>query len=101
MKKSTILLLLLVFALAVVAVTPFIGMVDVPLSVLWDGGATDNGVSKAANVFWSLRVPRVAVSFLAGSALAICGMVFQAMFRNPLATPFTLGVSSGASRYRC
>ena len=37
------------------------------------------------------------MAFLAGSALATSGMAFQAMFRNPLATPFTLGVSSGAS----
>jgi iron complex transport system permease protein len=37
------------------------------------------------------------VAFLAGTSLAISGMAFQALFRNPLATPFTLGVSSGAS----
>jgi iron complex transport system permease protein len=48
-------------------------------------------------IFWQLRVPRVALGFLAGAALALAGMVFQAIFRNPLATPFTLGVSSGAS----
>jgi iron complex transport system permease protein len=42
-------------------------------------------------------VPRVLAAFLAGAALAISGMAFQSMFRNPLATPFTLGVSSGAS----
>jgi iron complex transport system permease protein len=39
----------------------------------------------------------VAVGFLAGAGLAACGMAFQAMFRNPLATPFTLGVAGGAS----
>jgi iron complex transport system permease protein len=44
-----------------------------------------------------LRIPRVLTGFLAGGALALCGMVFQALFRNPLATPYTLGVSSGAS----
>jgi iron complex transport system permease protein len=48
-------------------------------------------------VLWRLRIPRVAMAFLAGTALAASGMAFQAMFRNPLATPFTLGVSSGAS----
>jgi iron complex transport system permease protein len=37
------------------------------------------------------------MAFLAGAALAVSGMAFQALFRNPLATPFTLGVSSGAS----
>jgi iron complex transport system permease protein len=39
----------------------------------------------------------VIVGFIAGAALALSGMAFQAVFRNPLATPFTLGVSSGAA----
>jgi iron complex transport system permease protein len=102
MNKTMILVLLLIFAVAVVLITPFIGMIDVPLGVLWgqEPAMSDGTVSNstvAAEVFWNLRVPRVAVSFLAGAALAISGMVFQAMFRNPLATPFTLGVSSGSA----
>jgi len=48
-------------------------------------------------VFWQIRVPRAMLAFLAGSGLALAGMTFQAIFRNPLATPFTLGVSSGAA----
>jgi iron complex transport system permease protein len=47
-------------------------------------------------VFWRIRLPRVCLGFLAGGALAVSGMAFQAMFRNALA-PYTLGVSSGAS----
>ncbi len=50
-----------------------------------------------SDIFWKIRLPRVITAFLAGAALAISGMAFQAMFRNPLATPFTLGVSSGAA----
>jgi len=62
------------------------------------GAVFGSGVSSLeADIFWELRVPRVCVAFLAGAALAVCGMAFQAMFLNPLATPFTLGVSSGAS----
>jgi iron complex transport system permease protein len=57
------------------------------------GGVGDYTV----DILWKLRIPRVLMAFLAGSALATSGMAFQAMFRNPLATPFTLGVSSGAS----
>ena len=44
-----------------------------------------------------IRVPRVILAFLAGMGLALAGMTFQALFRNPLASPFTLGVSSGAA----
>jgi iron complex transport system permease protein len=50
-----------------------------------------------AHIFWYLRIPRVLTAFLAGSGLALCGMVFQALFRNPLADPFTHGTASGAS----
>ena len=49
------------------------------------------------HIFWNLRVSRVLTAFLAGAGLAVCGMVFQALFLNTLATPFTLGVSGGAS----
>ncbi|MDP6115404.1 MAG: iron ABC transporter permease [Planctomycetota bacterium] len=80
-------------SLAVVVIAPFIGIISTPPRVLWG----DNGSELAADVFWRLRLPRVALGFLAGAALAAAGMAFQAMFRNALATPFTLGVSSGAA----
>ncbi len=50
-----------------------------------------------ASVFWTLRLPRVLATFWAGAGLAACGMVFQALFKSPLASPFTFGVASGAS----
>jgi iron complex transport system permease protein len=50
-----------------------------------------------ARILSEVRIPRVTLGFLAGAALAIGGMAFQALFRNALATPFTLGVSAGAS----
>ena len=47
-------------------------------------------------IYW-LRFHRTALALIAGSGLALAGLVFQAMFRNPLATPYTLGVASGAA----
>jgi len=87
--------------LAVVAVlwAPFWPLWDmegvrrIPFSALW-GDVDDPTIVR---ILWDLRIPRTMMAFLAGVALATSGMVFQAMFRNPLATPFTLGVSSGAS----
>ena len=93
MKPRTSLALLVVVALGVLTLCPLIGMEWIPLSSILHAG----DASVEANIFWHIRVPRVLTAFLAGSALAVSGMVFQAMFRNPLATPFTLGVSSGAS----
>ena len=50
-----------------------------------------------ARIMRELRLPRVSLGFLAGAALATAGMAFQAIFRNALASPYTLGVSAGAS----
>ena len=77
-------------AVAVVAIAPFIGM-----EIITPGHLFKNDLQ--STIFFSLRVPRVCVAFIAGAGLALCGMMFQAMFRNPLADPFTLGISSGAS----
>lgn len=55
------------------------------------------GGDPATMIFWEIRLPRVCLAWIAGSGLAAAGLAFQAMFRNVLATPFTLGVSSGAS----
>jgi iron complex transport system permease protein len=51
----------------------------------------------AAAVFWNIRLPRVAGAMLVGAGLAGAGAAFQAMFRNPLASPDLLGVTAGAS----
>jgi iron complex transport system permease protein len=83
-------ILLIFIALAVLFTAPFLGMKVInPVGIL--------SGELSSNIFINIRVPRVLLGFLAGSGLAVCGMVFQALFRNPLATPFTLGISSGAS----
>ena len=48
-------------------------------------------------VFAKLRLPQLIIALLAGSALSVSGMTFQTIFRNDLASPFTLGVSSASS----
>jgi len=48
-------------------------------------------------VFWNVRVPRAIMAFAAGSGISVAGVVFQALFRNPLASPDILGVSGGAA----
>lgn len=51
----------------------------------------------ADSIIWDLRLPRVLLAGLVGGGLAVCGAVLQALTRNPLADPFLLGISSGAS----
>ncbi len=92
-RRRRVILGLVLVAAAVALIAPFIGMERIaPSEVL---RPAQGSVEPA--IFWQIRVPRVATAFVAGAVLAVCGMAFQAMFRNPLATPFTLGVSSGAS----
>ena len=87
------LLALLLLAILVLLWTPLWGLKAIDLGSILN----NDSQGKEWLIFWKIRVPRTLIAFLAGSALGCCGMVFQAMFRNPLATPFTLGVSSGAS----
>ncbi|HUU68341.1 MAG TPA: iron ABC transporter permease [Planctomycetota bacterium] len=91
--RALIVALLAVAALAVIVLTPLFGLT----SISWSAILHPSSGGGQADIFWRLRVPRVLMAFLAGAGLAISGMAFQGMFRNALATPFTLGVSSGAS----
>ena len=49
------------------------------------------------NIVWELRLPRAILSICVGGGLALCGAVMQALTRNVMAEPYTLGVASGAS----
>ena len=83
----------LVWALliTVLLVSPFMGAVDLNISDILHSG------SLAAQIFYDIRLPRVIFTFFAGLILALSGLLFQTLFRNPLMTPYTLGISSGAT----
>ncbi|AMQ07980.1 FecCD family ABC transporter permease [Sporosarcina psychrophila] len=70
-----------------------IGSVKIPISTLWNAEAD----ATATNILWKIRMPRVVLAGLVGASLAISGAAFQGLLKNPLADPYTLGVSSGAS----
>ena len=78
------------------ALAPLIGSSSINLR-----RALDTSIPFASNVdaqiLYIARLPRVLAGALVGASLASSGVVFQALLRNPLATPFTLGVSAGAS----
>ena len=54
-------------------------------------------ISPQATVLFNLRLPRLILGLMVGGALALVGVIFQGMFRNPLVEPFTMGVSGGAA----
>ena len=49
------------------------------------------------NIVWNLRLPRIALALLVGAAMAVAGALMQALFHNPMADPYIVGVSSGAA----
>jgi len=57
----------------------------------------DEATEPALNIMRKVRLPRSAAAGLCGAALALCGAQMQTVFRNPLADPFVLGVTSGAA----
>ncbi|WP_134325332.1 FecCD family ABC transporter permease [Cumulibacter soli] len=61
-------------------------------------GGPDSGLSRIRQgIIWDLRLPRAALAAACGAGLALCGVILQSLLRNPLADPFVLGISSGAS----
>ena len=87
-----------VVLLAVAAAALFLGSARLSAAaVLAALAGRDSADSVATVVTLSLRLPRIAVAALAGGALAVAGVAFQALTRNPLAEPSILGVSAGAA----
>ena len=58
---------------------------------------TAPGQGPVHDIVWLLRLPRVILASLVGCGLAVCGVIMQAIVKNPLADPYILGISSGAS----
>lgn len=85
---------ILVYCLSVgVFETTFLETYHIVVDIL-----TDNMKDEIPHdVVFYLRLPRMVMAFLAGMGLGVCGCVMQAMLRNPLADPYILGISSGAS----
>ena len=85
--------LLLLVSLLLLTAAPFFGQIDLPFGKLLQSGTMEH------QVFFELRLPRVLLAFLVGGILSLGGLVFQVVFRNPMSTPFTLGVASGATLF--
>lgn len=94
LSRST--LLALVLALAVVVVTQF-GAVPIVAADWLNGPWSDATKSGGAHVLWQLRLPRIVLTLSVGAALGLAGALSQALFRNPMAEPGLLGVTSGAA----
>ena len=104
----TLLLFLIVLVFISIIASVSIGQVSIPFIdsckiVLYqitgiNIGHIDTTISKMTlEIIWQIRFPRVLLALFVGSGLALCGSVMQATIQNPLADPYLLGISSGAS----
>lgn len=108
MNKNTgvILIFLLLLLVGIAIVSSCIGAVRITVPELWSILTNRSGVSTAANfkpqqaaVLLNIRLPRVVLGILIGAGLGISGAVIQGLFRNPLAEPGLIGISSGATLF--
>ncbi len=83
-----------------------IGTVKLPLDEIWSTVLAQfssglpieaPGQGPVHDIVWILRLPRLVLALIVGAGLGVCGVVMQAIVKNPLADPYILGVSSGAS----
>ncbi|HHO68585.1 MAG TPA: iron ABC transporter permease [Gammaproteobacteria bacterium] len=90
-RPALLLPALLALLLAALAAALLSGSVTIDPARLWQPDST------AGRILWELRLPRAATAFTSGALLALAGVLMQVLLRNPLADPYILGVSGGAS----
>ncbi len=91
-KLVTSLCVLFLLWIIVAVVSVFTGTYEMnPFKAIFSGD------EMLRTIYFQVRIPRVLMAAVAGGTLAISGAALQALFRNPLAAPFTLGISGGAS----
>ena len=92
-----VLFIYLIPVVCVLGVCPFIGGEHLEAGKILSVIGSDSVWSTDAEIFFYFRIPRILLALLAGGTLALTGAVFQGILRNPLATPYTLGVTGGSS----
>lgn len=100
MQPRLLLVWLTVLLIPVLLAALLLGPVSITpaefIAVVW-GEGNPAEVAQSRLIIWDIRAPRVLLSALVGLCLAVCGTAMQGLFRNPLADPSLIGVSSGAS----
>ena len=103
-QTKQIVFLLVLASLVSAVITLCMGAVRIPVETTWAVlqrhlfGQTGHSIPVSMEqIVWQIRVPRMILGFLAGCGLALCGCVMQAVVQNPMADPYILGVSAGAT----
>ncbi|MEJ5105973.1 MULTISPECIES: FecCD family ABC transporter permease [Chryseobacterium] len=91
---------LLVFVSLIIGSSQNIGMGELFHHITLELGMSKDEAALQGSlhtILWQVRLPRIVLTFLVGASLASAGGVLQAVFRNPIVDPFTLGISSGSA----
>lgn len=97
-RKILAIFALSIAAFAAFAVATIVGPIDLSLMELWKALIDPNGVDETTHtVLWNLRLPASVMAVLIGASLSLSGAHMQTILDNPLAEPFTLGISAAAA----
>ena len=96
MSKTKLGSLLVLALIGIGLLSVFLGSVPLVISEVW-AALTGNGQAAHRDIVVNLRLPRILLAGFVGGGLGVAGATFQALLRNPLAEPYILGVSGGAS----
>lgn len=91
-----LLLLLLVFCMLFI-LNLLLGSVSISLDTILKLFTTTAEQDQGVSIVWMFRMPKALTAIIAGASLGVSGLLMQTFFRNPIAGPFVLGISSGAS----
>ena len=96
-KKNILYLFFCLLFLAVILYSLLTGSGNLSISQVFGVLASRNNDGLNTAIIWAIRIPRIILSIFVGAGLSISGCIFQNMLRNPLADPYTLGISGGAA----
>ncbi|PLX15277.1 MAG: iron ABC transporter [Salinivirgaceae bacterium] len=98
MLKPVHKMLIIIFMAIILFIADLVlGSVIISLKDFWEILQTQGGETYLHKILFNFRIPRALTAVAAGMALSVSGLIMQTVFRNPLAGPFVLGISSGAS----
>ncbi|MEG2086763.1 MAG: iron ABC transporter permease [Angelakisella sp.] len=97
MKTAAKFLTLLLLSLAALLLAVGLGSVAIAPAQLWGILQGDPALDTLSSILFHIRMPRALLAFVVGGALSVSGVLMQSVLRNPLASSFTLGISSGAA----
>ncbi len=96
-RKAILFITLTVLLAVLFCIDLSVGAVSIPLGQVWAALTGGDCPASTAKIVLDIRLVKAVVALFAGAALSVSGLQMQTLFRNPLAGPYVLGISSGAS----